>query len=334
MVSQSNQDSHGGDVVALSGGVGGAKLALGLSKLLPSGKLFIAANTGDDFRHLNLHISPDLDTLTYTLADIANLETGWGRRDDTWSFMNALGELGGETWFKLGDRDLAMHVERTRRLAAGETLSQITRDITTRLGIRSRIVPMCDEVVSTRVVTTEGEMDFQRYFVELNCRPQVTGFVFHGAQNAKPQHELLQVLRNPSLRAIVICPSNPFISVDPILSVPGIREELRITRAPVIAVSPVIGGRAVKGPTAKMMSELGLRVDAASVARHYSGLIDGYVIDLVDRELAESIDLPTVTTATLMNTLDDRIALARSVLDFADRLGMADRSLARASRNE
>jgi LPPG:FO 2-phospho-L-lactate transferase len=307
-------------VLALSGGVGGAKLALGLARVLPPGSLTVVANTGDDFEHLGLHVAPDLDTVTYALAGIDNPQTGWGRRDETWSFMAALAELGGETWFRLGDRDLAMHVERTRRLKTGETLSGITADLTRRLGIASRILPMTDDAVRTRVQTREGVLDFQRYFVGLKCAPAVTGFMFDGAARAVPQPDLVAALRDPGLRAVIICPSNPFISIDPILALPGLLAALAATAAPVIAVSPIIAGRAVKGPTAKMMGELGLAVDPIAVAAHYRGIIDGYVMDDADSHMAAMLDLPVETTRTLMQSLDDREALARAVLDFADRI--------------
>jgi LPPG:FO 2-phospho-L-lactate transferase len=267
-----------------------------------------------------LHVSPDIDTLIYVLAGLDNPQTGWGRRDETWSFMTALGELGGETWFRLGDRDLAMHVERTRRLRAGETLSRITADTARRLGIGSRILPMTDDAVRTRVETREGVLDFQQYFVGRQCAPEVTGFAFDGAAQAVPHPEVLQALRHPGLRAVVICPSNPFISIDPILALPGLRAALAATAAPVIAVSPIIAGRAVKGPTAKMMAELGLAVDPLAVAAHYRGIIDGYVMDDADSQMAAMLDLPVETTRTLMQSLDDREALAAAVLDFADRL--------------
>jgi LPPG:FO 2-phospho-L-lactate transferase len=307
-------------VLALSGGVGGAKLALGLARVLPPRTLTVVANTGDDFEHLGLHIAPDLDTLTYVLAGLDNPQTGWGRRDETWSFMAALAELGGETWFRLGDRDLAMHVERTRRLKAGETLSDITADLTRRLGIASRILPMSDDAVRTRVQTREGVLDFQRYFVGLQCVPEVTGFIFDGAAQAAPHPDVVAALRDPALRAVVVCPSNPFISIDPILALPGLRQALAATAAPVIAVSPIIAGRAVKGPTAKMMTELGLAVDPLTVAAHYRGIIDGYMMDDADSHMAAMLDLPVETTRTLMQSLDDREALGRAVLDFADRI--------------
>jgi LPPG:FO 2-phospho-L-lactate transferase len=309
-----------GLVVALSGGIGGAKLALGLSRILPAEELMIVANTADDFRHLGLSISPDLDTLTYTLAGLDNPETGWGRRNETWTFMAALRELGGEAWFQLGDGDLAIHVERTRRLAAGETLSHITADFCRRLGVRAKLVPMSDDLVRTRVRTNDGWLDFQDYFVRQRCQPAVLELAFEGWQAARPQTELMAALRNPGLRAVIICPSNPFISIDPILAVPGLRQALGNSPAPVVAIAPIIGGRAVKGPTAKMMSELGLEVDAAAVARHYGGIIDGYVVDHGDVDQLALPGLHVHAAAILMRTLEDRETLAHEALGFADRL--------------
>ena len=310
-------------VLALSGGVGGAKLALGLSRVLPDEELRVVANTGDDFEHLGLTICPDIDTLTYALAGVDNPATGWGRRDETWNFMAALAEIGGETWFRLGDQDLATHVERTRRLRAGETLSAITDDHRRRLGIAARILPMSDDPVRTRVRTAEqGWLDFQDYFVRRQAGPTVRELDFAGAATARAHPEFLGALADPALRGVVICPSNPFISIGPILAVPGVRDALAACRAPVVAVSPIIGGAAVKGPTAKMFAELGLGTPtAAGVAAHYGDLLDGYVMDAVDAEEAARIRGPRVALAqTLMKTLDDREALARMVLDFADSL--------------
>jgi LPPG:FO 2-phospho-L-lactate transferase len=319
-----------GIVLALSGGIGGAKLALGLSRIVPPDRLIVVANTGDDFEHLGLSISPDLDTLMYTLADLNNLNTGWGRRSETWTFMAALGALGGETWFQLGDGDLATHVERTRRLAAGEPLSRITDDFCRRLKVGPRILPMSDQRLRTRVRCAEGWLDFQDYFVRRRCEPAVSALAYDGAAAASPQADFMAALGDPRLRAVVICPSNPFLSVDPILAMPSVRERLAACPAPVVAVSPIIGGRAVKGPTAKMMTELGLPVTAASVAQHYAGLIDGYV---VDRSEGDGVSLPGVQVAkaaTLMTTLADREALARAVLAFADELRRAHTGRARA----
>src|SRR5690242_12860474 len=226
-------------VLALSGGIGGAKLALGLYRVLRPDALTVVANTGDDFEHLGLAISPDIDTLLYTLAGLDNPETGWGRRDETWTFMAALGALGGETWFKLGDGDLATHVERTRRLAGGESLSQITDDFRRRLGISARILPMTDDRVRTRLLTEEGWLEFQDYFVRLRAEPVVHEIVYDGAAEARPNREIIAALAAIDLEMVVICPSNPFLSIDPILALPNVRQALRACRAPVIAVSPI-----------------------------------------------------------------------------------------------
>ena len=307
-------------VVALSGGIGGAKLALGLSRIVPGDDLVIVANTGDDFEHLGLRISPDLDTLMYTLAGLANLDAGWGRTGETWTFMAALERLGGEAWFLLGDGDLATHVERTRRLAAGEALSAITADFCRRLGAHPRLLPMSDQSVRTVVRTPDGEIDFQRWFVERRCEPVVRSLRFAGIEDARPHAEWMRKIVNPETAAIVICPSNPFISVDPILALPGVKEALRDAPAPVIAVSPIIGGDAVKGPTAKMMRELGLPVTAHAIAAHYAGLIDGYVLDEADAGEADRIAVPCRVTATLMRTERDKVRLAAEVLRFAGTL--------------
>ena len=305
-------------VLALSGGVGGAKLALGLYRVLPPDTLTVVANIGDDFEHLGLSISPDLDTLLYTLSDQANVDLGWGRQGETWTFMTALEKLGGETWFRLGDGDLATHIERTRRLAAGESLSAIIDDFRRRSGIAARLLPISDDRVRTRLDTDQGRLDFQDYFVRLRCEPQVRQLEFTGSETARPHRDFLAALGDPKLRGVVICPSNPFISIDPILCIPGVREALRLCEAPVVAVSPIIGGRAVKGPTAKMMEELGLPVDAAAVARHYRDFLDLYIADEADRDAVAGLDIPTMLTPTLMLTLEDREALARTVIDAMD----------------
>ncbi len=312
-------NASAGLVVALSGGVGGAKLALGLSRILPPEDLLVVANTGDDFEHLGLAISPDIDTLMYTLSGLANQELGWGRGDETWSFMETIGALGGESWFRLGDRDLAVHVERTRRLRAGDTLSAVTADFCRRLGVSPRVLPMTDDRVRTQVRVEDGWIEFQEYFVHRQCRPVVAELAFDGASAARAQPDFLAALADPRLRAVVVCPSNPFISVEPILALPGVRAALTACGAPVIAVSPIIGGRAVKGPTAKMMAELGLDPSAAGVAARYGDLLDGYVLDEVD---AGSVTgLPVFVTQTLMKTLADRERLARTMLEAADHIG-------------
>jgi LPPG:FO 2-phospho-L-lactate transferase len=305
-------------VVALSGGIGGAKLALGLSRVMPAGDLVVVANTGDDFEHLGLSISPDLDTIMYALAGLDDPQRGWGRRAETWTFMAALAALGGETWFQLGDGDLATHVERTRRRGAGETLSAITADFCRRLTIGPRLVPMSDDRVRTRLLTDQGWLDFQDYFVRRRCAPTVRDLAYDGAATARPHPEVLAALADPRLRTVVICPSNPFVSIEPILAVRGLREAIAGCAAPVVAVSPIIGGRAVKGPTAKMMAELGLPVSAAAVARRYRDLLDAYVIDHADAADAAELGIAATVAHTLMTTLDEREALARHVLATAD----------------
>jgi LPPG:FO 2-phospho-L-lactate transferase len=304
-------------IIALSGGVGGAKLALGLARIMPPEQLTVVVNTGDDFEHLGLSISPDIDTVTYTLAGVANRELGWGRQDETWSFMETMEALGGETWFRLGDRDIALHVERTRRLNEGEKLSAVTADFCRRLGIKSHVVPMSDDPVRTRLRTDEGWLDFQEYFVHRRCEPVVHELLFQGAGAARAHPDFLAALSDPSLQAIVICPSNPFISVEPILAIPGVRQAMIDSPVPIIAVSPIIAGQAVKGPTAKMMKELGLDPSAGTVAHRYHDLLDGYVIDHADMSEVVSIDARVTLAQTLMRTMEDREALARTVLDAA-----------------
>ena len=313
----SDERSDSPSILAISGGIGGAKLALGLDRVLPAGELAVLCNTGDDFEHLGLHISPDIDTVTYTLAGIANPDTGWGREGETWSFMKALEGFGGETWFQLGDKDLALHVERTHRLRNGETLAAITSDVAMRLGISTKLLPMSDEPVRTMVQTDEGVLPFQRYFVERRCKPAVKGFAFDGAKTAKLVPGLAGILAERGLDAIIICPSNPFISIDPILAVPGLREALIASPAPVVAVSPIIAGKSVKGPTAKIMAELGLPTSSLSVAKHYGDLLDGLVLDVADARQSDALSLPYLVTPTLMTTEADKRRLANEVLDFA-----------------
>ena len=310
--------------LALSGGVGGAKLALGLAHVLEdSSRLMIAANVGDDFEHLGLAICPDIDTLMYTLAGLANAETGWGRAGETNTFMAALAEIGGETWFHLGDGDLATHVERTRCLRSGETLSAVTAVLCARLGIAPGIVPMSDDQVRTIVETESGDLGLQDYFVREKCEPVINGFRYEGAGDAAAHPLILKRLVDPTLGGVILCPSNPYISIDPILALPPLRKALVESAAPVIAVSPVVGGRALKGPTVKMMAELGNEASAVGVARHYGDLLDGFVVDDVDAGAVDAIaaiGVETLVTPTVMNDLDDRMALASAVLEFAERL--------------
>lgn len=304
-------------VLALTGGVGGAKLALGLHRVLPSAELGLVVNTGDDMRHLGLHISPDIDTLLYTLAGLVNPQTGWGRQDETWSFMQALPVLGGADWFRLGDADLAMHVLRTQRLADGESLSVITQDFARRLGLRLRVMPMTDGIVATRITTAEGELDFQDYFVARRCAPAVSGLRYEGAALAQPSAAVLKALRDPQLEAVLLCPSNPWLSLAPMLAMPTLRQALRDCRAPVVAVSPLVGGKAVKGPTDKIMAELGLPDSALAVVQQYADFLDGFVLDARDAAVQSMLDLPVCLEDTLMQTLEDRERVARNTLAFA-----------------
>jgi len=303
-------------IVALAGGVGGAKLAHGLAQILRPEDLTVIVNTGDDFEHYGLSISPDLDTVCYTLAGLANPETGWGRVDETWQAIENAKRLGGPDWFNLGDRDLGTHLERTRRLNKGQVLSQITHEFCTAWGIGPTVLPMSDQPVRTIVESNEGELAFQEYFVHRRCEPKVTGFRFEGIEGAEAAPGLLEALS--SADAVVICPSNPWVSVDPILAVAGIRST--IEAKPVVAVSPIIGGKTVKGPAAKMYAELGIQPSALAVAEHYRGLLSGFVLDQVDKDLADHVDFPTLTTDTLMNSLTKRARLAGDVLHFVRRL--------------
>ena len=307
-------------MVALSGGIGGAKLALGLYRVLAADELMVIANTGDDFEHMGLYITPDLDTLMYTLAGINNPDTGWGRADESWNFMEALQGLGGDDWFLLGDRDLATNVERSHRLSLGRSLTEVTAEFANRLGVRAQLLPMSDDPVRTMVCTEEGVLAFQHYFVRERCRPVVTGFRFEGAEEARANRLVLDWLADAAVDAIVICPSNPFISIDPLLAIPRLRRALIDCSAPVIAVSPIVAGKAIKGPTAKMMRELGLPMTPTSVAHHYEGLLDGFVADEQDALDTAEIGVPTLCTATVMVTLEDRERLAREVLQFATRI--------------
>jgi LPPG:FO 2-phospho-L-lactate transferase len=309
-----------GRVVTLCGGIGGAKLVLGLYRVLAPGRLTVIVNTGDDFEHLGLKISPDLDTVLYTLADLADPKRGWGRADETWQFIASVGQLGGETWFQLGDRDLSMHVLRTEWLRVGKSLSAFVGYVAREFGIAAQIIPMTDVKVHTIVETDEGDLPFQQYFVHRRCEPAVRGIYFSGANGATPPPGVAELIADPGLSAIVICPSNPYLSVDPILAIPGIASALAGSHAPVIAVSPLIAGQAVKGPTAKIMNELGIAVTTETIAGHYHGLIDGLVIDMSDRADQDRVDLPVLVTRTLMNDLADRERLAEEVIAFAAEL--------------
>ncbi|MCL2430844.1 MAG: 2-phospho-L-lactate transferase [Alphaproteobacteria bacterium] len=308
-----------GRVVALAGGVGGARLADGLARLLGE-RLMAIVNTGDDFEHLGLHVSPDLDTVMYTLAGLADPAQGWGLAGESWTFMEQVARLGGPTWFRLGDRDLATNALRTGRLRAGDGLGTITADLSRALGIAARIVPMSDDPVRTLVHSGSETHAFQDYFVRLRCEVPVNGFTYQGAVTARMHPAIAALGGDAAPAAVVICPSNPYLSIGPILAVPGLRALVSGLRVPVIAVSPIVGGAAIKGPAAKIMQELGLEASAAAIARHYRGLIDGLVIDNSDAALRGAIEADGVrvlVTPTVMRSTEDRVQLARECLDFA-----------------
>ncbi len=314
-------------IVALAGGVGGAKLAHGLAMCLPPEDLTVIVNTGDDFEHLGLRISPDLDTVCYTLAGLANPETGWGLAGDTWEFLGALERLGGKTWFRVGDRDLATHVERTRKLRAGEPLSQVTQDFCRRWGVGPTVLPMTDDLVRTAVLTQDGELAFQDYFVRLKCEPEVKGFRFEGDLDARPAPGVLESIEEAEV--VILCPSNPWVSIDPILSVPGMRDSLTGSR--VLAVSPIVGGEAIKGPAARMFRQLGVEPTPLAVAVHYAGLISDLVIDRVDASWAPRIELDGIrvlVTDTIMSTQADRRRLALETLGFVAQISQAGKVVA------
>lgn len=313
-------------ILALAGGVGGSKLVTGLAKCLAPSDLVVVVNTGDDFRHLGLLISPDLDTVMYTLAGRNNAATGWGLAGETWQFMDALAQLGGETWFRLGDRDLATHVERTRRLDAGATLSEVTAALCAAFGVAHRVVPMSDQRVATIVRTDAGPLPFQHYFVRHRSAPVVIGVDYAGAADASPSPAFRSVLGDDRLQAVIIAPSNPFLSIGPILAVVGVRDAIARAGVPVVAVSPIIGGEAVKGPAAKIMRELGYAASAATIGEVYTGLVDGLVIDERDRELSDEIEaanLRVCVTHTLMTNEEDQTRLAQTTLRFAADIGKA-----------
>ena len=310
-------------VVALAGGVGGAKLAHGLAAVLPPEELTVVVNTGDDFDHLGLRVCPDLDTVVYTLAGVANRQTGWGRDKETWSFLEETGALGGPTWFRIGDRDVALHVHRTQRLREGVLLSEVTHDVCRVLGIHCSVLPMSDDDVRTVVITDEGEMAFQEYFVRRGCEPEVRGFRFSGADTARPAPGVLGALLGADL--VVICPSNPWVSIDPILAVPGIRSAA--ASRTIVGVSPLIGGKAVKGPAAKMAAELSIDPTPQAIAAHYAGFLHGLAYDQADPDVGAELEmagLRSLQTRTLMRSDRDRRRLAEEVLAFGQTVARAE----------
>ncbi len=318
-----NQGTNQGHILALSGGVGGAKLAAGLAAVLPPERLTIAVNTGDDFEHLGLTICPDIDSVVYALAGLNDTQRGWGVVDESWRTMERLGALGEASWFNLGDRDMAMHLARSWRLRAGESLSDVTHRLAGALGIHHRVVPMSDAPLRTQVQTEEGWLDFQHYFVREQCRPVAKAIRFAGAPGAAMSPGLAQALARPDLAAVILCPSNPFLSVDPILAVDGVREALAARDVPFVAVSPLVGGQSLKGPLGKLLGELGRENSNRAIAEHYQGLIDHLIIDQADADDAEGLramGICATVTGTVMYEAADRERLASVALSAA-RLG-------------
>jgi LPPG:FO 2-phospho-L-lactate transferase len=304
-------------LTALAGGVGAAKLLSGLVQALPPENLTIIGNTGDDFRWMGLYISPDIDTAIYTLAGIANPVTGWGVRDDTFHALERLAKLGCETWFHLGDRDLATHLYRTYRMQCGDTHTTITLDLCRQNGVSARLLPMTDSYVPTLVHTNDGTLGLQDYFVRRHCSPQVRGLSYQGIDASRPAPGVIDAIQLAD--AIVLCPSNPHISIGPILAVPGIRTALRETRAPVLAVTPIVAGEALKGPAAVMMRQLGEEASAAGVARRYQDFLDIFVVDRRDEHLQtqiESLGMEVRIEQTVMDSMEARITLARRLVEM------------------
>jgi LPPG:FO 2-phospho-L-lactate transferase len=308
-------------VCALAGGVGGAKLAAGLQDVLQPGELTVVVNTADDFELWGLRICPDLDTVMYTLAGIANPQTGWGVKGESFGSLEMLARYGEETWFKLGDRDLATHVLRTARLRAGEALTEIMANLSAALGARSSILPMCDEPVATVLDTPDGPLEFQEYFVRRGQRDKVLGVELRGIEDARPTDAVSRALAAADV--VVLCPSNPVVSIGPILAVPGMQKALAASRAPKVAVSPLVGGRALKGPADRMLATLGYEVSATGVARIYEALVDGMVVDGIDageRAGIEALGMQVLTTDAVMRNAGDRARLAMEVLQFGAEL--------------
>jgi len=306
---------------AIAGGIGGAKLAAGLQAVLPPGDLSVIVNTADDFDLWGLRICPDLDTVMYTLAGLANKETGWGVTDESFNTLATISGYGEDAWFKLGDRDLATHILRTQRLRAGTPLTQVTAGLSAALGIQSRLLPMCDEPVSTVLETPEGLLEFQEYFVRRRQRDEVLGVELRGIERARVPIEVARGVSDAE--AIIFCPSNPVVSIGPILAVPGMRELLANRPVPKVALSPIIGGKALKGPADEMLKSLGHEVSAAGVARMYEGLVDGFVMDRTDENEEASISalgMRVLSTDAVMRDEPDRERLALEVLNLCSKL--------------
>lgn len=306
-------------VLALAGGVGGAKLALGLALALPPGDLTVCVNTGDDESFHGLHVSPDLDTMMYTLSGLSNEDTGWGVAGDTFTALEMLGKFGVDTWFNLGDRDFATHIRRTQLLAEGKTLSEVTDELNRALGVTQLVVPMSDDPVKTVLATDEGELPMQRYFVGRRAEPKVSEVRYLGAETSSLSPGFQDALTRAGM--LVMCPSNPYLSLGPILALPAVRQRIRAFPGKKVCVSPIVGGDAVKGPAGKIMAELGKEVSCVQVAREYRDICDVFVIDTQDQALAaeiEELGITPLVTSTIMNTSEDKIALANEILALAN----------------
>ena len=317
MKTQTNpSDIH---IAALAGGVGGARLAQGLAAILPPSNLDIIVNTGDDFEHISLLICPDLDTVMYTLAGISNSETGWGIAGDTYNCLESVQRSGGPAWFRIGDQDFGNHVLRTHLIKQGLRLTSVTKQMAESIGVKHPILPMCDTPMRTRILTDQGEMEFQEYFVRHAWQPRMIGLRWEGLQTAIPSPEVLHALQAADV--VIFCPSNPFVSIDPILLLPGVREV--ISTRPTVAMSPILGGAAVKGPAAKMFRELGIEPSAVAVAAHYKNIITGFILDSIDSALVpqvEDLGITTVVMPTLMPDLEKRIEVAQNALNFSRKM--------------
>lgn len=308
--------------LALSGGVGGAKLVAGLAQALPAEALVVAVNTGDDFDHLGLSICPDLDTVLYTLAGVVHPQQGWGRADESFGVLDELRRLGGDGWFTLGDRDIALHLLRGQLLAQGLSPSAVSLELARRLGVSVCVLPVSDQPIRTTVHTDRGALAFQDYFVRLRCEPVLRSLAYEGADRARLTPALRELLASPDLGGVILCPSNPYLSLAPMLAISELREALRALRArrvPVLAVSPIVAGDAIKGPTAKIMRELGVQPHAGVIAELYADFVDAVIIDQADAELAET-DRRFVVAPTVMKTLDQKVALARHCIALAQKL--------------
>jgi LPPG:FO 2-phospho-L-lactate transferase len=305
-------------IVVLAGGVGAARFLQGLVQVVPQDQITVIGNTGDDREFYGLYVSPDLDIVTYTLSGVVDETRGWGIQNDTYNTMSQLTQYGNKDWFMLGDRDLATHIHRTNLLRQGKTLSEVTDDLRKQFGLGLRLLPMTDQPMATHIRTPAGLLHFQEYMVKRRCADEVQDVVYVGAKEARPAPGVLEALKKAD--TILLAPSNPIVSIGSILAVPGIHDALHETSAMIVAVSPIVAGAPIKGPADKLMSGLGMEVSAVGVARCYRDFLDIMVIDQQDSHLVSEIEdlgIPTVTTNTIMRDRENKVALARTVLEAA-----------------